>query len=183
MSHRQTLLTVIGKDRPGIIATVTAILFKQQCNLEDISMTILENAFSMIMIVSFPARREKVIQRAFKTLEKKSALCCFWTPFAGKPRRGQPHAANAVTYLITAMGRDRTGIVYKVSQALAGFDLNITDLNSRILGQGRKTVYAMALEVDIPRRFAIRRLEAALHRLQKTLGIEIQLKPSERLEF
>ena len=183
MTQRQVLLTVIGKDRPGIISTVTGILFKQRCNLEDISMTILENAFSMMMVVSLPPGRQAAVQKAFQVLEKKAGLCCYWKSFVGRPKRGEAHAKDSVTHLITAVGRDRTGIVYKISQTLAGFGLNITDLNSRILGQGQKAVYAMALEVDIPERFAIPRLEKTLGKLQKTLGIEIQLKSAERLEL
>ena len=49
---KHAILTVIGKDRPGIVANVTEILFEYGCNLEDASMTILEGEFAMIVVLS-----------------------------------------------------------------------------------------------------------------------------------
>ena len=73
--------------------------------------------------------------------------------------------------------------MYKVSRLLADLGLNITDLNSKILGKGPKTLYAMALEADIPKKFKISKLENALMRLAGSLKIEITLRPFERIEF
>ena len=44
-------ITVIGKDRVGIIAAVSATLAEQNINIEDISQTILQGTFTMIMAV------------------------------------------------------------------------------------------------------------------------------------
>ena len=47
----RAIVTVIGKDRVGIIAEVCALLAKNQINVLDISQTILQEFFTMIMIV------------------------------------------------------------------------------------------------------------------------------------
>ena len=47
------VLTVIGKDKPGIIAKVSGLLAEYSVNIEDISQTIMQNTFTMIMLVSF----------------------------------------------------------------------------------------------------------------------------------
>ena len=47
----KAVLTVIGKDKPGIIAKVSAFLSERGANIEDISQTILGEYFAMIMIV------------------------------------------------------------------------------------------------------------------------------------
>lgn len=41
----------MGKDKKGIIATVSAALAERQANILDISQTILQDFFTMIMIV------------------------------------------------------------------------------------------------------------------------------------
>ena len=46
------VLTVIGKDKPGIIAKVSTLLADNQVNIEDISQTIMQNTFTMIMLVN-----------------------------------------------------------------------------------------------------------------------------------
>ena len=51
----RAIVTVIGKDRVGIIAEVCALLAKNQINVLDISQTILEGNFTMIMVVDTSA--------------------------------------------------------------------------------------------------------------------------------
>ena len=46
------ILTVIGKDKPGIIAKVSNLLANVNVNIEDISQTIMQNTFTMIMLVN-----------------------------------------------------------------------------------------------------------------------------------
>ncbi|MBQ9781617.1 MAG: ACT domain-containing protein [Clostridia bacterium] len=47
----KAIVTVIGKDKSGIIAGVSNMLAKKQINIEDISQTILQGYFTMIMLV------------------------------------------------------------------------------------------------------------------------------------
>ncbi len=46
------ILTVIGKDKPGIIAKVSSLLADKNVNIEDISQTIMQSTFTMIMLVN-----------------------------------------------------------------------------------------------------------------------------------
>ena len=47
----KAIISVIGKDRPGIIAKVSGKLFELNVNIEDISQTIMQDYFTMIMMV------------------------------------------------------------------------------------------------------------------------------------
>jgi len=47
----RAVLTVIGKDRTGIIYRVSEILAQNEVNIEDISQTIMNDFFTMIMLV------------------------------------------------------------------------------------------------------------------------------------
>lgn len=51
MKNRRAVVSVIGKDRVGIIARVTSVLAENNVNILDISQTILQEFFTMIMIV------------------------------------------------------------------------------------------------------------------------------------
>ncbi|MBQ3089547.1 MAG: ACT domain-containing protein [Oscillospiraceae bacterium] len=51
----RAIVTVIGKDRVGIIAEVCALLAKNNINVLDISQTILQDYFTMIMMVDTAA--------------------------------------------------------------------------------------------------------------------------------
>ena len=45
----KAIVTVIGKDKPGIIAKVSTLLAENNVNIEDISQTIMQGNFTMIM--------------------------------------------------------------------------------------------------------------------------------------
>ena len=47
----RAIVTVIGKDRVGIIADVTVLLAQYGVNVLDISQTVLQEYFTMIMLV------------------------------------------------------------------------------------------------------------------------------------
>ena len=47
----KAIVTVLGKDQVGIIAAVCALLSEQNVNVLDISQTVLQEYFTMIMLV------------------------------------------------------------------------------------------------------------------------------------
>lgn len=47
----KAILTVIGKDKPGIIAKVSGLLAEENINIEDIRQTVIQGNFTMIMVV------------------------------------------------------------------------------------------------------------------------------------
>jgi ACT domain-containing protein len=47
----RAVITVVGKDRTGIIARISGYLAEQKINILDISQTIMQDLFTMIMLV------------------------------------------------------------------------------------------------------------------------------------
>ncbi len=48
----RAVVTVVGKDRPGIIARVSTLLYENEINILDISQTVMsDDIFTMIMLV------------------------------------------------------------------------------------------------------------------------------------
>ena len=56
---QKTIITVVGKDAVGIIATVCTYLSNHQCNIEDISQTITGGFFNMMLIADLSASTKK----------------------------------------------------------------------------------------------------------------------------
>ncbi|MBE0448012.1 MAG: ACT domain-containing protein [Actinobacteria bacterium] len=48
----RAIVTVLGKDRVGIVAGVSRVLAENNVNIEDISQTIMQDFFTMIMLVT-----------------------------------------------------------------------------------------------------------------------------------
>lgn len=177
-------LTFIGKDRPGIIAGVSRALFETGGNIEDTTMTILEGQFAMILLAALPhPPAEKKVKQGLESLKRKWGLNYFWERLPSDLVRGEKHPPGTQSYVVSVIGKDRTGIVYETSRILARSQLNITDLNSKILGKGKKSVFAMVLEVDVPKGFKIKRLEPAWNGLRRRLKVDVSVKPLERLSL
>lgn len=51
----KAIVTVIGEDKTGIIAKVSTVLYENNINIQDISQTIMQNMFTMIMLVDLRA--------------------------------------------------------------------------------------------------------------------------------
>jgi len=51
LNMKKTVITVVGKDRVGIIARVCSFLANNEINIMDISQTIVQGFFNMMMIV------------------------------------------------------------------------------------------------------------------------------------
>ena len=165
-------ITVTGKDRPGIISALTAALYDVGGNLEDASMTILEGEFAMIFLAEL---RNKIAYAKFRErlgkLERSLNLVISVKEVKHRLVRGEKHEQGTEPWVVSVLGKDRAGIVYFVSKVLADHGLNITDLNSKILGRGRKSVYTLILEVDVPKRKkVINQLRKKFRPLEKKNG-------------
>ncbi len=56
----RAVVTVTGKDKKGVIAKVSAFLAEKGVNIEDVSQTILNEYFAMIMIVDVSEAKEEL---------------------------------------------------------------------------------------------------------------------------
>lgn len=66
----KAIVTVIGKDKPGIIAKVSAVLAENEVNVLDISQTIVSGNFTMIMLCDL--KQSKVTLGILQTTLKKT---------------------------------------------------------------------------------------------------------------
>jgi ACT domain-containing protein len=69
------LIALFGKDRPGIVAEVSKVLYHLNLNIEDSSMTRLKGEFTIMLIVSSPTERnEEDILSALEEVKDKLGL-------------------------------------------------------------------------------------------------------------
>ncbi len=179
-------LSAIGQDQPGIVAALTAPLFKRGCNIEDSSMTILEDEFAVILIMNLPDEAKTfALMEDMKEVEKTFALTIDIREVAS---RAEGVIKNLSNYILTLHGEDNTGLIYKTALLLADEGINITDLETktaqREAGTGenreeRKKLYMMMMELFIAPEKELTGLKSRLRALGKELGVSIKLRPIE----
>ena len=166
------MLTLIGEDKPGIVATVTQALFERGMNLGEASMLRLGGNFTIMMMVSGDKSSEQ-LEQELKPVAKEIGLCLHVDPM-----QGGLHRHIAPNLIVRVSGADRAGIVAKVTGALAETGFNILDLESDVAGSENKPVYIMQIAgvSDLP----LEQLEAAVSGLREE-GIEVNISPLETL--
>lgn len=166
MSEQTLAVTVVGNDRPGIVAAVAKSLYEAGCNLDDATSTILHGHFSMVLIVR-AAAGASADEIESKLQGDASALDLVVTV---RPVEDVDTPVSPPTHVVSVYGADRPGIVFRVAEALADGGANITDLTSRVIGDEQAPVYALMLEVAVPEDAM---LEAMLDPLRAELEVEI----------
>jgi len=170
------VIFAVGKDRPGIVAGVSKVLYQLGCNIEDSSMTILKNQFAMILIAApGPETDEEKLEAELKEVGSELGLRITLNKVEDE-ELDTSIWDQAQRYILTVFGVDKAGIVYKVSKTLAERSINIVDVKTRMIPGEEGNIYSMILEIDIPNRVDIKELQDALEHTAEELDVDINLR-------
>jgi glycine cleavage system transcriptional repressor len=167
-------ITVLGHDRPGIIAETTRILAGLGLNLEDSTMTLLRGHFAMMLVCAgAPAAAE--VEEALAPLPADGSLSVSVREVPEEPG----HPAVGASYVLTVHGGDRPGIVSAIAEEVARVGGNITDLTTRLAGD----LYLLVAEVDLPAGVQLDALRGSLDGVAAALGVGVTLREVESDEL
>ena len=174
-------LTIIGRDRPGIVSQVTEILFNLGCNIADSSCSILGGQFAMILILAHPDYTDREsFGNAFTSLEEAELSVYLRTLKPG----GEIHPVmEGEICMISVYGSDKPGIVFQVTKELGERKINITDLNTKLIGTEDRPVYVMMLEAVLPQEMSAEDLEQVMDKLKQKLQVDISVRPITPVEL
>ncbi|MCX8117129.1 MAG: hypothetical protein N3G78_04250 [Desulfobacterota bacterium] len=172
------ILSAIGKDRPGIVADVSEVIYECGGNIEDSSMTLLRNHFALLLL--FSTEKQEIQQRLsadLKRLEWEKNLSVFFSPVTFE--EAHPEARKETDrFKIHTSGIDHAGIVFRVCRLLADRSINIVDMKTHrlISAESGTPFFEMEIEVDVPRTISEEGLRQDLHRLADDLKIDLVLR-------
>jgi glycine cleavage system transcriptional repressor len=172
------ILSAIGKDRPGIVADVSEVIYECGGNIEDSSMSLLRNHFALLLL--FSTEREEVNQKlsaGLKRLEWEKKLTVFYSPIPLE--EAHPKAKEEThPFKITTSGVDHAGIVFKVCRLLADKGITIADMKThRVLSAESGTpLFEMDIDIEVPVSISEVGLREDLHHLANNLMIDLVLR-------
>jgi glycine cleavage system transcriptional repressor len=171
----KAVISVLGQDRPGIIAAVTAILFKLDCNIENINQTILQSEFSGIFIASFPSdiSNDEICARLSKDLSHMK-LHVHVKPLEHKEKGLSGNICEP--FVITTIGPDRKGLVAGITAVIAKHGVNVTNLKAVFKGGDNPSDNIMIYEVDIPCDTDQNLLRSELRKKASEMGLDISIQ-------
>lgn len=165
-------ITVVGEDRPGIIADTTAALAELGANLEDSSMTLLRGHFAMTLVATIDAQIDHVRDRLNFLGDRQLSVFI-------RPVGGEDLPSDSATHVVRVHGGDRPGIVSAVTRTIASARGNVVDLTTRLVGG----LYVVIAEVFIPDPGDEDDLARALRAVGDELGVDVSIETIEVDEF
>ena len=144
--RRYKVLTAVGRDRPGLVQKIAAAIHESGANLEDSRMAILGGEFALILLFSGSAQAvEAAKQRAGKLESELGLRVALDDTSRAAPRSFLP-------YRLRVTGVDRPGIVVTVSNVLAGLEVNVASLESRVQNapESGTPMFLLNAELQVP---------------------------------
>jgi len=178
MSGERFILTVVGKDRPGIVAGIANTLYKYECNIQELNQTVLSDAFAMILLLQ-PTKEmdtqelDKSLRETCEALNVTHAL----RAAACAPISSPPHAKDKV--IITVIGVDRIDIVARVASVLADMNINIVELSTAPHIIHDVPQYAMIALVEVDEEVDMYALKRSLDDCAQSLSVDINVQSQE----
>jgi predicted amino acid-binding ACT domain protein len=165
------VLSVMARDRVGIVAALTAAIAELDGNIDAMSQTVLRGYFTIIVTVRFSS------DVSAGTLAQ--AVCAKGGPgelaVSVKAREAAGPAAarhGSERFVLTITGEDRKGIMHRVTSFLASRDVNIEDLYAYVEGEGFRFIG----QLEVPGGVDVERLQMELSGLWPPGEMQVSLQ-------
>ena len=173
---KKIILSVLGHDRPGILAAVSELLLVNGCNIENASQTILQSVFGSLLLVTLPEdlSPDTLRSRMSATLSGM-ALDIYIKEFPSSLVQ-EPVVQPTEAFILTAFGPDQPGLVSAVSRCVANHGINISNLRAVFKGGNEPGDNVMIFEVDIPVGVDLKQVNNDLDKIAVRLNLTINLQ-------
>ena len=171
----KVIISVLAQDRPGILAAISRKLFMKNCNIENVSQTSLQSEFAGIFIVSKPKTLStEALQSHLDNALTPSGLHVHVKNLAQKDSVSE--STQTEPFVITSRGPDRKGLVAEITEVIARYGVNITNMQAVFKGGQDPEDNIMIYEVDVPVDTDQQALYRDLREKVKKLGLDINIQ-------
>lgn len=169
---KQIIISVMSQDRPGIIADITGVIYKLNGDLADLNQSVLFGYLTMILVATFDAHitREEILARvsAIKSPTKLDVMVREMDIPLDTSHSGLPEK----TYIVTAQGENRSGLVHGISSFCYHHNINILDLATTRTDNR----YTMILQLDLSKVASILEVRNKLQEYGKESGLHVVMQ-------
>jgi len=168
------VLTVVGKDRPGLIRSLAKHIADYGGNWLESRMCRLGGEFAGILSVHVPKEKERALIKSLHALHS-DGLTVIVRP--AETEQGEETTKSASLSLV---GQDRPGILYQISAALARHNINVEELETECTSapMSGEMIFKAAAKLQIPESCILAAVRRELEKIGNELMVEISF--SER---
>jgi glycine cleavage system transcriptional repressor len=142
---KQLVISVMSKDRPGIIADITTVIYDLGGDLADLNQSVLGGYFTMLLIAEFDEKiTPEDLYAGFSHIKSKTKLEAIVKEMKVNLEVERAHLPKE-TFIITGQGSNRKGLVKILGDFFYSNNINVLDLVTT--REGEK--YTMIFQVDL----------------------------------
>jgi glycine cleavage system regulatory protein len=166
------VMTVIGRDRPGLVESIARIVAVHGGNWLESRMCRLGGEFAGILRVHVDSTQEQALQEALRGLQAQglTVLAC--------PDRSALEEMGGRMAVLELVGQDRPGIVREISHALARQGINVEELATECSSapMSGENLFKATARLRIPRSCAVPDLRKELEHLGGNLLVDVSIE-------
>ncbi len=143
------VISVMAADKPGIVAAISGAIFQLKGNIVALSQTVLEGYFTIILVADFPhSVTAESLQQKIETADPEGQFNVIVCPYQQifLPKNLQE---GTTEFVLTARGKDRRGIIYRISKTLADKGINILDIATYLEGNQFVLIIHLLIPAEI----------------------------------
>jgi glycine cleavage system regulatory protein len=166
------VMTVIGKDRPGLVESIARLVAKHGGNWLESRMCRLGGEFAGILRVHVDSAEEPGLQQELQALQAQG-ITVVARASAGVHETGPGRVAA-----LELVGQDRPGIVREVSHALARQGVNVEELSTVCSSapMSGETLFRATARLQIPESCPLPELRKELERIGGNLLVDVSIE-------
>lgn len=165
------VMTLIGRDRVGLVKILSAIIEEHGGNWEESRMVQLGGQFAGLLHVHVPHERAAELEQALGSVEDLAVVVERTADQAGE-------AAEHRFVTFEVIGQDHPGIVRQIAQTLAAREVNVEELETERVDapMSGEPMFQAVARVSVPAAVSVADLQADLERIAADLMVDIRLE-------
>jgi len=171
---RRYILTLMAANRVGILAAITNAMAELGGDLQEVSQTVIQKFFTIILAAEFPAHRDPqvIVDHIRDICRPYGVEVCLKDPLA-ETLQDDPES-DTERYFVTVTGHDEPGMIRQISARMAQDGIDITDLYA--LRNDADRTFVMVMEVAVPPGADALSLQRELEDLSSSSGLSVTLQ-------
>ncbi len=167
------VMTIIGKDKPGLVESVARVVAEHGGNWLESRMCHLGGEFAGILRVHVAQEKQPALVQGLEAL-KAQGLSVLVQPDRGGITAASPQKAVA----LEIVGQDRPGIVREISHALAKYNINVEEFSSECASAPMtgETLFKAQAHLQIPASCNLAAVQKELEKIAGDLMVDISLE-------
>jgi len=174
MAKEYLVVTVIGPDKRGIVAKITAVILNMQANIEESRMVRLGGEFAVLMLISTTMGVKDQLSETLSNLDWPDVKIYI----KGTDLARVKVFEGFVPFVISVIGADHEGIVHAVAEYLAEARIQVEEMETTVVPAPitGTPLFSMQAEVQVPPELTLSILRKKLHELEDDLGVDIDIR-------